>query len=185
MTFFFCCPALFASDTVTIPPVQAAKSGAKSENKALRLSLISTFAPAAAAIPVFLTERERTTTTLTVGLSLAGAGLYLGPSTGYFYGGCASRGWKGIGVRTAIGAATAALIVAAVDKNAERTNEVLLIASLAAGGGLFIASAVRDLSAVKWTVRKHNESFQKTGWQLAPKYFAGHKTPGLQLQITF
>ena len=46
------------------------------------------------------------------GAALIYAGLMVGPSVGYFYGGCTKRAWIGIGIRAGITAA--ALTVAAV-----------------------------------------------------------------------
>lgn len=156
------------ADTVAVTPgVKPGIPGAKSENHAYNLSFWSTFIPTATVI-------------------LSPVGLWFGPSLGYFYGGAPGRGWLGVGIRTVgLGGMISSFAICGWDCGPGDSNYGLAWLVFGAGGVIVVADAIYDIATVKKAVRKHNRSLQKTGWMIAPVYFAKHKAGGLELQLRF
>lgn len=104
----------------------------RSESKAFRYSLLSTLIPAPSGI-------------LTI------PGLIIGPSTGYFYGGCPKRGLSGVALRSLIGAG-------ALIWNSESDDTQSIAITYA---GLTLASAAYDIVKVRGVIRERNRRIMK------------------------
>lgn len=143
----------------------------KSEASALMLSLSGTVIPVGAA----LAEVVEPGWVLT--------GIFLGPSLGYFYGGEAGRGLKGIAIRG--GVATASVLIGAelgLDIWGGDTGGWGVVL---AGTVFVVGDAIYDVARVRSTVRKHNEKLQAGSLGIVPTYSADSDAPGLALQMTF
>jgi hypothetical protein len=150
----------------------------KSPAKALAWSLCGTILPNIIGISMDAASDEEGTEEATAWI--ANTGTVLGPSVGYFYGGNSRRGWTGNAIR---GVFTGFFVVAVNEAEDSQGDGEEFLAGII--GTFIIVHAIVDIAQVDGAVRKRNEKFRHTGWLVTPKYFAGHKTPGLQLQITF
>lgn len=181
-----------AYDSVYTEPAPPQKLyGLKSENKAFKLSLYSTLAPAGVAwvgvtLPLIIVDGVSGTSHIASLAIGGGAGILFGPSVGYFYAGRGGRGMQGILIRIGTGAATGLVAIAVGTRGDDYGRNIpFFIGVISLGGGLLMADAIYDIVKVKDVVRKQSETLQKTGWLLTPKYFVNHKAGGMELHITF
>lgn len=129
----------------------------------------------------------------TIPVMLIVSGVVLGPSAGYFYGGCRERGATGILIRVGTGALTAVAAKAAAD--AHESDGFMDFSGLEAaltvgaiGSGIIVIEAIIDMALVKGAVEKKNIRIgQQKGPEvtLLPTYFADLGAGGLELNITF
>ncbi|UCC80434.1 MAG: hypothetical protein JSW64_03470 [Candidatus Zixiibacteriota bacterium] len=129
----------------------------------------------------------------TIPVMLIVSGVVLGPSAGYFYGGCPERGATGILIRVGTGALTAVAAKAAAD--AHESDGFMDFSGLEAaltvgaiGSGIIVIEAIADMALVKGAVEKKNIRIgQQKGPEvtLLPTYFADSGATGLQLNVTF
>lgn len=153
----------------------------RSEATALRYSLFGTVTPVATGFAV----RGGS------GIQLIATGVLIGPSLGYFYGGCTVRGIKGIGIRVGLVALTAVAADAAARSSSggssgsflEGVGAVLGVALV--GSCVITIHAVYDIAKVKSKVRKHNEKLRARSLGIVPTYSPNSDAPGLALQLTF
>lgn len=181
----------------------------KSETNALIWSVSGTFLPVATGLGILFTDkgkikrhynpytdhwytyRESPNPTLPIILMISG--VVVGPSFGYFYGGCNNRGVRGILVRVGTGALT--LAIGGSIATSHRSDEwmdfsglVAFIVVCAVGSVVILGEAIIDIVEVSEAVRERNEeSRQKnqTSVTLMPKYFADSGVGGLELRIRF
>lgn len=164
----------------------------KSEATALRYSLFGTVLPIATGIAMFHSEKL-----FAPGLFLGAAGIMVGPSLGYFYGGCTGRGLTGTGIRFGVAGLAAALAAAMVAESRKRHStggdggwgyfEVRdeVAPMLVIGSSIIVIDTIYDIAKVKSTVRKHNEKMQARSLSIVPTYSPDSDAAGLALQITF
>jgi hypothetical protein len=151
----------------------------KSAGAALRCSLFGTVVPVATGIAtIAMADKVQL---ITRGMLLVGSGIVVGPSVGYFYGGCGGRGGTGIAIRLGLGALTSGVMAV----GASPSNEGFLLGALLVGSGLATIHAIYDVAKVKSTVRKHNERLQARSLGVVPTYLPDSDAPGLALQLTF
>jgi hypothetical protein len=117
-------------------------------------------------------------------LVLAGPGIIVGPSLGYFYADMSGRALTGIGVRMAgMGGVVMSFVICGWDcgpgHNNYNTAWVVFISSL----GVTFISAIYDISAVKENVRRHNESLIKKAGLIEPAYFANSGAVGFRIVL--
>lgn len=177
------------SDTTGVNLTQKQNiSGTKSENLAFHLSFWSTAIPAvggAATIVASKSFGNNSDDAAIAGFLVGWAGMILGPSVGYFYGGRPGRAFLGSGIRLGLTAGTVAGMIAICPIFCSDKENTWTWVVFIGGHSLLAASAIYDIATVKKAVRMHNEKLHQTGWLLSPKYFADHKAGGLELQITF
>jgi len=177
---------------------QESVPGLKSESTALTLSLVSTLIPLGAGIALMASEDGSSygnDATAEIGAILAGSALYFGPAVGYWYGGASGRGWKGVGIRFGVGAATTlgALAICGGDRcgifeddDGATAGAGLLVL---AGGGFILGSAIYDIVKVKSHVRTANEEkLRRSGVELslAPTLSPAHGgTAGIVGRLRF
>jgi hypothetical protein len=173
----------------------------KSENAALRWSLLSTVVPITVGATIWILDKHQvkyyTHGTYTdieehqpsrlIPVTLIFSGIIFGPSMGYFYAGESWRGIKGMIVRLVLGGGTGLCFLVAVGIGEENyANSTSPYGEIAFVGGVaLLADAIYDIAKVKSTVQKHNSRLQKTSLILAPKYFADSKACGIRVQIRF
>lgn len=161
----------------------------KSASKAFTYSLLAT------AVPVTLGTLSAFNNDLgTKELVLISGGLIIGPSVGYYYGGCAERGTTGLIIRLGAGAASA-LLLAPIVKGEGSNNSyndfgggIPYMAVCAIGTSIILLDALADIMDVKYYVVKNNiRRAVKRGFNvtLVPKYFADSSATGMQLHVTF
>jgi hypothetical protein len=127
----------------------------------------------------------------TVPVLMIASGIFLGPSTGYFYGRCADRGVKGILIRILTGTVTGAVAYALAssadsgDFGQDLARGFIVVTVGCIGAGIVIIDAVHDLAKVKSTVRKHNEKVLNITIGLSPKIFSDGNAPGLEFRAMF
>ena len=148
----------------------------KSEDTALWLSLGSTLLPMGAGA-LMLAASDEDGTLGTVGALLTGSGLYFGPAVGYWYGGAAGRGWKGVGIRFGTGLVASLGVLAICGGNGgencnffdSKNDDTVAAASLLmlAGLGVMAFSAVYDIAKVKSHVREANDEKRRHAAQIA------------------
>lgn len=139
----------------------------KSENTALAYSLTGTLMPIGTII-------------------LAGPGLIVGPSLGYFYAGMPGRAWSGIGLRIlGVGGMASSFIICGWDCGPGQSGYNEAWAVFLASAGIVTVSAVYDIATVKAAVRKRNDSFMKLADTVTPVYFAESRAFGVKLVYHF
>jgi asparagine N-glycosylation enzyme membrane subunit Stt3 len=121
------------------------------------------------------------------------SGVFLGPSAGYFYGGCPERGATGILLR--VGTATLTGLAAREAARAHQSDEFMDFSGLEAaltvgaiGSGIILIESIVDIALVKGVVEKKNIERARqaeTNVTLLPAYFADSDAGGLELNITF
>jgi len=154
----------------------------KSPGTALAWSLWGTLIPNAVGTTLLLASNEDWVEI--TGASLAEAGTVFGPSLGYFYAGLDKKGWSGNAIRG--GLETARLIwLLSVAENGRVRSDDPAVTGGAIVAAVVIVHAIVDIAKVDGAVRKRNEKLPQTVWMVAPKYFAGYKTGGLELQVRF
>jgi hypothetical protein len=105
------------------------------------------------------------------------AGLALGPSLGFFYGGCWGRGLLTAGLRV-----VATYAVAAIALGDHGAGPALAYGWL---GGM-AASAILDMATVGPAVRRHNQTIlARRGLNVDVSPFAVPKGGGVQLRLSF
>ena len=117
------------------------------------------------------------------------AGLLVGPSLGYFYGGLLWRGLLGIGIR-AIGEGI--ILIAGLGVwteswgwddegvDVEKWEAVALV-----GAGIVLASAIWDLAGIKGAINKRNLRARERALSFSPLINPRTKTVGLTLRLSF
>jgi hypothetical protein len=169
------------TDTASPAPAPNQKNPLlKSEKKAFSLSLWGAIIPLAAGTAMGVVADENRDASLTV----MGAGYFVGPSLGYFYGGRPGRGMLGIGIRWLLIPVPLIPALAICGWDCSPNDEAAKLAWLAMGGAAFLVAGI-DILVVKGAVRKYNRSLPETGWMLLPVYFSEEKAGGLQLRMTF
>jgi hypothetical protein len=117
----------------------------------------------------------------TLPVTLILSGVIVGPSLGYFYGGCTKKGFISIGKRIGISGGTFLLgYMAFTDVSGDDYTPGLILIS---GGVLTIASAYHDIAVVDDTVRKHNASLANIS--IAPTYISSSGAPGVEVMVRF
>jgi hypothetical protein len=126
----------------------------------------------------------------TLPVALICGGLILGPSAGYFAGGCPERGLSGILLRTATAGLTVGIV--AVAANAAKDDEFLDFSNIAAavtfgavGATAILFEAAYDISHVKQAVRLQALQKKKAVVSVAPALFGGGNAPGMELKVIF
>jgi len=107
-------------------------------------------------------------------VSLISTGILFGPATGYWTGGAASRGWKGIGFRGLVVGGTAAAVytICSIDEcnifddGQDATTTALVVTLL--GGALIVGSSIIDIAEVPAHVRAANEARRGTTLSFSP-----------------
>lgn len=117
-------------------------------------------------------------------------GLIIGPSAGYFAGGCPERGLAGILLR--VGTAGLTVAIVAVAANAAKDDEFMDFSNLfavatfgALGATAILFEAAYDISHVKQSVRIQALQKEKAVVSVAPALFGGGSAPGMELKVTF
>ena len=152
----------------------------KSEGAALRYSLFGTLLPlGTGAIMGAAGEFDGSE------MVIMATGLVVGPSIGYFYGGCPGRGVAGIGTRIGLSAATAVGMCIAGSGGDGYGSLGGVVAVGLAGSCAVALHALIDIGEVKGAVREHNCAWTQTPIRVVPAYFADSGAGGLQLQLTF
>lgn len=134
-----------------------------SPGRAFGISLAATAAPIAAGL-LHNSDIYR--------FGLISAGIMIGPAAGYWTGGVAGRGWKGIGFRGLILGATAATVVGicTIDRcdifEDEQDATVVALVVTLLGGAVIVGSSIIDIVEAPAHVRRANESRLKLS--LAP-----------------
>jgi len=153
-----------------------------SESKALYLSLATTLVPVAIGAQLALTKDANPAP----GAVIIGTALILGPSTGYFYGGCTDRGLQGIQIRMLTGGAAILLGRLSSGKQHDFTNSIdALAVACAVGGGMVAIEALYDLARVKSIVAEHNSKRAGTSLSLGSEISAGGNFLALKLRAAF
>jgi hypothetical protein len=107
-------------------------------------------------------------------VSLVSAGILFGPAAGYWTGGAASRGWKGVAFRGLVVGATAATVYAICnidecnifDDGQDATTTALVVTLL--GGALIVGSSIIDIIEAPAHVRAANEARRGITLSLSP-----------------
>ncbi len=126
----------------------------------------------------------------TVPICLILSGLTIGPSLGYFYGGCTSRGVTGLIIRVGTGAVVGGVCWGLAEHSAGSGLEAAVagVAVGTAGALIILSDAIYDLAKVKCNVEKNNAKRAQQSSPsviLLPKYFADSGASGLQLEVNF
>jgi hypothetical protein len=147
----------------------------KSETAAVWLSTAGLVLPVATGL--VLAAHSAGTNQSEIGATLVGAGLLLGPSVGYFYGGCAQKGWIGIAIRGGLAVVTIAAMAATGWGSGDIGFYIIV-----GGAGLVLIGlqAFYDCFAVASCVRHHNES-SRMGIIISPGQDARSLRLGLHL----
>ncbi len=114
-------------------------------------------------------------------LALIASGVVIGPSVGYFYGGCTEKGFISIGKR--IGIIGGTFLLGYTPLTDASGGSYLHGVMLLSAGVFTIASAYHDIAVVDDTVRKHNASLANIS--IAPTYISSAGAPGVELTIRF
>lgn len=158
----------------------------KSEGAAFRLSLLGTLIPLALGTAMIATNDSGDYSDS--GGSAEGfliyAGLYIGPSLGYFYAGKSGRGLASFGLRNGI--ALLSLVGAfAICPPMDYCDDGQVAAGSAiiiAGGVAILGSAIYDLANVKRTVRESNERKLASRVAVTPTYSRADG-PGVRVSL--
>lgn len=162
--------------------------GLKSPSKAATLSLFGTL------VPFVVGSRAGNTdgSVAEIGRAAAAVGVFIGPSLGYFYGGCDRRGVTGISIRAGlmvVGAIAASRAewpgISWGDDESEKGNAAAGITVLALTG--VIVDMVIDLIQVSGTVHRENERRVHQPPAARPTFGAlsGSTTPAFGLTVNF
>jgi hypothetical protein len=176
-----------------------------SPSNAVTLSLAWTLVPIAAGAVIWAIQKPEHVTEYcdgqvawdyakypnrTLPLVLAATGIMFGPSVGYFYGECGTRGATGIAIRGLMVAATVAAATAV--GNSYHSEGFMDFSGLDAaitvgvvGCGIIVIDSMYDLCVVKKNVRSQNDRKLAARVNLAPGFAAGSNTPTLNLHVTF
>jgi hypothetical protein len=163
-------------------------------------SKASFYSQLATAVPVTLGAFSALTDDMgTSQLALISSGLIVGPSIGYFYGGCAKRGIAGALVRFGTGA-FALFVINSIEKKDDGEEDSYgmnmdinmgkAVGGVAALLGLTVVviQSIYDISKVGETVEERNDellTLYGMNVSLSPRYFADSGAGGLELNITF
>ena len=124
------------------------------------------------------------------------AGMVVGPSAGYFYGGCPIKGIKGLVIRGGTCALTYYFASSIKDPGVNKDAIIDLsgvgtalgrILVYTAGGIILAAEAAIDVGGVDDAVEDRNYEFpgENSNVSITPKYFAEYGAGGMELNITF
>ncbi len=187
-------PLPFAADRQAAgpgrPPPAVAREDSlelKSPGKAARLSLLWTLVPLVGGVRLSDTERSGGE----IAGAVAAAAVLVGPSVGYFYGGCGGRGTVGIAIR--VGLTGVGLVAAAQAEwpslwgSDEEGNAAAGITVLAFSA--VVADMALDLARVSATVRRANDRRlrERSGPTLTPtvRVLAGSGAPACGFTVRF
>ena len=161
----------------------------KSRNTALTSSLLCTLVPAAIGGAFVLHGsygNQNDKTEALAGFAIGSAGIVLGPGMGHTYAGRAGRFWRGVAIRGAAAALTAAISFSASGNSLSMSEGIAQSSmALAVGGSVCLVSAICDISAIGASVDAYNREHCFTTLTLKPTYIAAYKAPGLVLKLTF
>jgi hypothetical protein len=183
-----CCLAIVSTATAQVNPLDTLTFKLKSPGRARALSVTSTLGPVAGGI-LWAFKSSQKDKTGPAALFFSGA--IIGPSVGYFYGGCNRRGARGMLIRLGIGTVTALFVIPQTRSDISSTDgqsPVLLLMVGTFSTITILTHAVADIMDVKYYVRKNNyEIIRRAGCEisLVPSYFPESEAPGLQLNVTF
>lgn len=172
--------AVIAGTPAVVRAQQARASFApKSPSTAVELSLLGTVVPTALGIAL------RNDGNRTLGGWLITYGVFLGPSTGYFYGGRVGRGFGGGALRFGILMGTAVGVMGACGgffgcESPGTANAVALVGVVA-----YAISAIYDIAnagraAVEWNARHEPRRLTVT-----PRIDPGTRSAGAAVRVTF
>ena len=168
----------------------SARTVAKSESKALRLSLLGTLAPVGAGGAVFLigaTNQNDTAPGEAAGVGLASLGLLFGPLLGQRYVGSNGGLWLRLGA-LGVGGIAAASLHRSGNFDADIGS---LIATLGIGAGVavvFLGSSIHDIATVRRKAREWNAAHgvqPKVTWRIAPALGPGWGGVGATVSASF
>jgi hypothetical protein len=164
----------------------------KKAKKAEMISNLGTFIPLAGGIIWWKYGNKDDDITWAGPVTLGLSGMIIGPSLGYYYGGCSHRGTTGIIVRTITGAITVGTAVAAGNSVESRGLNFqgfdVAIGVCAVGSLVLFLESLYDVSKVREIVNNSNREKARQAEAhiaLSPAYFADSNATGLQLQVTF
>jgi len=148
--------------------------GPKSEGTAVAASLLGTIIPTAVGIAGHQG-------------ALAFYGVFLGPSTGYFYAGNPGRGFGGAVLRFGIATAAALGAVAACGSNWiwSCDNPGLSNTIALTGLGLMAVSAIYDIAGAGNAARHWNEAHAAGPVSIMPRVDVDRRAAGLNVRIAF
>ena len=152
----------------------------KSEGAASAWSLLGTAIPVATGIAMAHNHEL-----VTPGVLLVASGIIVGPSLGYFYGGCGNRGGTGIAIRLGLGTLTFGGMVIGASSSSGWDGLGIAVGVFLAGSGVITIHALYDIAKVESTVRKHNQKMQARSLGIVPTYSPDSDAAGLALQMTF
>jgi hypothetical protein len=120
-----------------------------------------------------------------LGPTISGPGFLVGPSLGFFYGGCWGKGLAHVGLRAvAMLVVLAALLSAELGDVGEETKAAFGVAGVC----VYLGSVIWDLATVKKAVRKRNAAVgarKGLDVSLAPFILAKAKGAGIRMQLSF
>lgn len=183
----------------------------KSAEKAFRYSFFGTLIPVATGVAWWALDKSGQKTMTygsgynghsytytedpdrTIPIALMLTGVMVGPSLGYYYGGCPKRGTVGLCIRIGTGIGT--VFLANSVANAYESDQPLdfsgVIAGLGViviGSGVILLETIVDIGNVQGTVDERNynlSGLDSANVTILPMYFADFQTGGLQLNVTF
>lgn len=160
------------------PSLPDARSlGLPSESTAFTLSLTATLA-SWSLLALTSAGGDAPSETTSAIQYISGAGVFAGPSLGFFYGGCWGRGLLTTALRLGVTFAIAAYAL--------NNDEQDLTGLGLAGIGFLVASSLYDCATVRSAVRKHNAAHMaRQGLNLAVAPFPLRKGAGLQVRLSF
>lgn len=150
-----------------------------SESKAAYLSLATTLIPFVIGAKLANSDDSNPVP----GAVIAGTALIIGPSSGYFYGGCSSRGLDGMIVRLMTGAVAGVVSWKLAGTGSDWLGLENTATTVYIGGAIIGIEALYDLGAVRSTVRKRNASVASTTVSLGPGFSLSGDA--LTLNLTF
>ena len=150
---------------LAFPSVAHAQESDHSPGTAFATSLLSTAVP----VGVGLAHNDNL-----YKVSLISAGILFGPAAGYWTGGAASRGWKGVAFRGLVVGGTAAAVytICSIDEcnifddGQDATTTALVVTLL--GGALIVGSSIIDIVEAPEHVRRANEARRGATLSLSP-----------------
>jgi hypothetical protein len=189
-----CWFVIISAATAQVNPLDTLTFKFKSPGTAGALSLWSTLVPVAAGSAWASNSRMGAAQ-----LALIGSGIVIGPSVGYFYGGCSRKGLSGTIKRMAVAAFTAVVFESTREKEKDDIRKGWGSIDIDWGGivgsavgiigcSIVAIHAVSDLAGVKNVVEESNQSLAcraRINVSLTPAYFSDSDAAGMQLLVNF
>ena len=158
----------------------------KSERAAFRLSLLGTLIPVALGTAILATNDGGDYSDSNGSLEgfLIYAGLYVGPSLGYFYAGKSGRGLASFGLRNGIAMVSlvGAIAICPPMDYCDDGQVTAASAIIIAGGVGVLGSVIYDLANVRRTVRERNEQELASRVAVTPTYSRADG-PGVRVSL--